>query len=302
MSLTFLSLSLINPTPYEPWCGVGMYPWNCLALDGIECVRGGRVSPRYIEIVTLVSSSIVICGFVIVVVCMSMIIYGACKKGDESDDQNWKSIKKALVQQSLMYIGAFLLLWIFRFMALFSPHPLMQFLRLITGNLQGLFTFIIFLYHKVHNLKRVESSLTVWKALYLIVIDPEHTPEIQVAGLSMISADNKRPDSEHKGDMLPSIEEGVDEASKDMHLSFGRSEEVSFMFDCSISRGLRKTPETGRRGLEGSQFSVSNSQDLDAFKLDSSGVTSDDGGSREIFNDSDISISHDASTIQARNW
>ncbi len=283
---TLLSISFFNPTPYEAWCSVGAYPWNCLALDGIECIRGDKASAGYISIVVLCTSLLIAVAFIVVLVCMSIIIYGAHKKGDKADE-NWNALKRALVQQSLMYIMAFLLIWIFRFAALFTPNTAIQLLRLTTLNLQGLLNAFIFMYHKVHNLMRKEPSFTVLKSLYLIIIKPAHVPEIKLAGLSIIANDNK-PDSDRKSD-LPFIEEGIEDASKDMHLSFARSEEVSYMFDCEISPKLTTAAqESGNKNFEGSQFSESRGQDNER--------------AQDVFHDSDVSFSNDASTIKARNW
>ena len=253
-----------------------MYPWDCTTLDGVECIRGGDEDTMdYVSFIVPFFAGLILFGFVVVIIAMGLIIHGACKDNSK-DEEIWTSIKKNLTLQALMYIVAYVFVWIFPILALFSGSPIIQSMRLACIHLQGLINSTIFIYHKAKNVMRADVTLTFWQALNMVLIKPSDVPEIKLAGLSIISNDNTVSRSQ-----LPSIEEGVEDASKAMHLSHAeKSAEVNFMFD------YHKNPDpksSNKEELQGSAFSEESSKD--------------------IFNDSDVSFSeHDASTIRASNW
>ena len=229
----------------------------------------------YVSFIVPFFAGLILFGFVVVIIAMGLIIHGACKDNSK-DEEIWTSIKKNLTLQALMYIVAYVFVWIFPILALFSGSPIIQSMRLACIHLQGLINSTIFIYHKAKNVMRADVTLTFWQALNMVLIKPSDVPEIKLAGLSIISNDNTVSRSQ-----LPSIEEGVEDASKAMHLSHAeKSAEVNFMFD------YHKNPDpksSNKEELQGSAFSEESSKD--------------------IFNDSDVSFSeHDASTIRASNW
>ena len=288
---------MLNPTPYEAWCNAGSYPWDCENLEGVDCIRGGGVKD-YIDIVKLCILGLVLFFFIAILACLGVIIYGMCEEickehSNNGGDEKTRFVRWTLIRQSLMYLVAYLVSYVIPIIALFDGSTVIHMLRISYHFIRVFLNVAIFTYHKVYNMKQVDDSMTNWRALYLITVKPESIMEIKLTGLSLIHA-------KEKADMdalpsLPSVEDGVEDASKDMHLSYARSnEEVCFMFDCTNdqNRASNNTQEEGSRfeGFEGSVFSHRSPLDFKDFD------DYDDGQ----FDGSAFSM-HDASTLKGRN-
>ena len=122
--------------------------------------------------------------------------------------------------------------------------------------------------------------------------------EIRLSGLSLVNAYNDKVESEPQ---LPYVEDGVEDASKDMHLSYAMSnEEVCFMFDWTyddsnrvVSNGTQEE-RSNMEGFEGSMFSHGSLRKEEGLKGNS------DEEEVDNFYGSAFSF-HDASTVKGRN-
>jgi len=93
----------------------------------------------------------------------------------------------------LMYIAAFFITWIFGFAEFVweatgnDVTELLSALTMIFQPLQGFFNLIIFVYHKVQTLRRVNADLTVAEALEKVFLFPSQMEDwATVSNLNMV--------------------------------------------------------------------------------------------------------------------
>ena len=205
----------INPTPYESYCSAGFYPWQCNQLDDVECINGGNKEPKDI-LQPLVFVGIAM-GFSSLATSMFLIIltfYSSERKlkrtrrllqqqsnpseisttrtQDEHDAQESQYyLTKIITRQALMYIGAFLLTWIFTFLSFFKQDERwIQALKLVFQPLQGFFNFFIFLFHKVTTICRSDEDVNISEALQIIFTCPKDIPDVLISRLVMVHEDS----------------------------------------------------------------------------------------------------------------
>ncbi len=76
---------------------------------------------------------------------------------------------KSFVQQASMYMFAAALTWTFLITSFFKDNSYIGTLKLCTQPMQGFFNLCIFMYHKVHSLRRSDRNLGIYKAILMIV-------------------------------------------------------------------------------------------------------------------------------------
>ncbi len=212
------------------------------------------MSEKFVKFVIRASAMTALTCILIVAISMSIIIDGLLRdkirrklseaetaeeaKDDEEEETSDKTseysidkLKRTLVKQALLYIGVFVSIWLAKFLSLFSPSPILQFWRVISNSAQSFSNSSIFLYHKVHNLRRLHPYMSIQQALHSVIVDPFPTTDLKLSGLSIISRDNRLNTIDGREANCHLKEAGVDDASKDMHLSFGLSKEASYMLD-----------------------------------------------------------------------
>ncbi len=141
-----------------------------------------------------------------------------------------------------------------------------------------------------------DKEFSLWSTLYIVIVRPKNLPEVRISGISEICTNEEN---------TPAIviEEGVEDASRDAHLSV-ISSEVKSMFDVrsddrSVNNVMARSTGQSYKG----QSILS--EDL------SGGVIQDLVSSRQdVFMDSDVSFSLNdqlssaitkASTVKIRN-
>jgi len=236
-SVFLLVYGLYNPHPYESYCSVSPYPYLC-ATSEEECIRGDLVSHTGMIIAHNVFVFIVACGALNLFVCAGFIIFGSWKDHtfpnhscpNNSDHIAWRAMRKTLCIQASMYIGGFILTYAFAVLGLFGENNVVYGLYCFFFPLQGFYNGFMFISHKVHNMKRVRPSLTIGRAVKLILTQPIEMQELQISGLSIVSCRSEVDfiDDISKSSLGPSVED----ASKNVQLScFSSHGELSFMFD-----------------------------------------------------------------------
>ena len=158
-----------------------------------------------------------------------------------------EAVQKALVKQAFMYIIVFAVLWGIRLVnvLLSDSYVVIQCLALLSTLVQPMFNAIIFFFHKVDNIQRIDISISTYRALQMLIISPrDEMIEIGLSNLSQISQDRRdnmmisSPPSSCPEEAFgeASVENyGLSDASKDVNLSVFElpSEELSFMLDCT---------------------------------------------------------------------
>ena len=254
---------LINPTPFVPWCTTVVYPYECAFNEEVECIRGEKEFNR--EIFYGVSLAIGLILISILGLSLVTIIIGTCKGGrvrllfqqtEMPNHDSWKKKRRLLIIQALMYFFAFLITWVFvavRMVNLtngnISSLSATNVLQRIFFPLQGFFNAIIFLHHKVTNLRQCHgSSISLSKALYYIILHPKmKMSEMHLSGVSIVERDRQKqekdknrireqqqqvgnsPDNDDNNNDNSKNTSSPDDDNRNDRISF--SEEISYMFD-----------------------------------------------------------------------
>lgn len=193
LPVTLLRYDMFNPTPYEPFCFFGEYPYQCGSRTNIECIRGSREDNYWVKGFYF-NYSMSFFGILIVVLLLSMamIVYTVCaekvenEEGDHEDSQIQRryvkrSESKIITWQAFLYLIACIIVW---GSSILSFFPFFQTTYLFFMPLQGFLNLLIFMYHKVYVLTRVKNDCLDWKeALRLIIVSPKDAvTERQVVG------------------------------------------------------------------------------------------------------------------------
>lgn len=219
----------------------------------------------------------------------------------EKGENDWKAMRKTLVIQSLMYIFAFIFTWFFTLLRMFlnstgkSRTRVVDILYLVFFPLQGFLNALVFVSHKVHNIKRLDKSISNCRALVIIFLHPKDMPEAIISGIAILEQQTKENDKKNAGgarsNELESSRE-LDAVSKEGNVSIAA--EVSFMFDLSRDSSNQK-----QEGLSmNSSQSLSNLFAKDGSPRGDNESQQDLSSSSNLFIDNDISL-HDASTVIA---
>jgi len=317
----FLCLDLYNPMPFESWCSITPYPYDCFLFEDIECIHGYTGNSNIMKTIIWAIVGFSVFGFINLLGCMGVIVYGNCfHQGGDTDGEDesssaegresWRSAKKILQRQALMYTTVYLLIWGLPLIVYLNRTFIYGFfdaLKVIFVPLSGFFNASIFLYHKVYNVVRSEPSCTYREALYLVLIHPEMIPEIMITGVTEL------PSQEETELELVEIQNmtetsSVKGASKDVQLSmFSSSEEVSFMFDYKSkqtsnndsSQSIRRSSnEDALQEREGDDKFDDNSRSLS--RLDNDLSLSRPDSVEDIFDDSAISRTTDSQASTMR--
>ena len=286
---------LFNPGPYESWCTVATYPDNCSFLEDNECIRGS-ISPGLHNLMR--NGFFLTCSFgaLTIIACMCTILFGPWKnavyfpapnvRGHVRDCMthldSWRSMNKVLTRQALMYIGAFIFTYIFAVIGLLVRNDIIDALYCIFFPLQGFFNCLIFISHKIQNIKRSDSSIDTFEALMIVLIHPSKLPEIRISGISLVKARNMAGSNEVS---RSSCIQSAEDASRDVHRScYSIPEEMSNIFDISYS---------SRQESQNNELSLEKEYDNDIQNSEK------DSLSDIVDNDSSLPMHSDDSTVKA---
>ena len=273
-----LYLDLPNPTNLSPFCSFAVYPYECIFNEDIECQRGDPYDNFIVEIVVAALSllaMILVAGFMIAIILWAFskrrMLFRDASEFRERD--NRKSLRVVITKQSLMYLFAFLLSWIWIPITNFiRDSNALQVLSLLFFPLQGFSNAIIFIYHKVYNIKmQVGQEMSSKKALYILFATPDDVNEIELRGISKVECDRRLNNSINNNhsqvNELPVGNDQNDGWSQsflhkyDDELSI--SQEFSFMFD------VNRVKKTGSH-----EYSIAVSNGLSGIQHLSNEITS----------------------------
>ncbi len=241
-----LSLDLSNPTNLTPFCSFAVYPYECNFNEDIECQRGDPYDNFIVEIVVAALSLLAI----ILVACfmIAIILWAFSKRrmflrniNELRERDERKSLRVVIAKQALMYLFAFLLSWIWIPITNFiRDSNALHVLSLLFFPLQGFSNAIIFIYHKVYNIKmQVGQEMSTKEALYILFSTPGDVNEIELRGMSRVERDRRLNNSiNNNHSLINELPVGNDQNdgwsqsflhNHDDELSI--SQEFSFMFD-----------------------------------------------------------------------
>lgn len=210
--------NFLNPSPFESYCSFGGYPKECTNRDDVQCIRGDPNSSSIQFIRTYLYCGIFL-AFGTIIVSMVLIILtvyraetGATsvskpksnsmiskenpdllEEEEEDDDvdqgEGFQLVHtRIILRQAIMYIAAFFLIWVFTLISFFMPEVwAVQIFKCIFQPLQGLFNALIFVYHKVYNIRRSNKDLTFQEALFVLRTAPSQVPEVLLSRIDLVS-------------------------------------------------------------------------------------------------------------------
>jgi hypothetical protein len=248
-----LNNDLINPQVYDAYCKIGAYPFYCIFTENnVPCQRGRVESQFMIFMIARYLFVVIVIGFGIITVCMSMIVHSVCSRGsrnkrvfgacflpslgvtkktestlnkriptanissslqhddvNDNDDvshpnpqQEDESINtaniiapdskeaKAVVCQAFLYVISFILTWICTTLVFSIDSDVIRYMKIICQPLQGFSNALIFLYHRVHNLKRSCPELGWCESLMKSIRDPKCVPEEFFSSIDVVDMNN----------------------------------------------------------------------------------------------------------------
>jgi len=97
-------------------------------------------------------------------------------------------LTRVVLCQALMYIAAFFLTWIFTVIS-FGPAQnnwTIQILKVTFQPLQGFFNALIFIYHKVYNLRCTNQSLSILQSLFIVIFYPSEVPDLLMSRMELV--------------------------------------------------------------------------------------------------------------------
>lgn len=275
-SLSLLAFEAYNPTPLDAWCTAAVYPWWCSDERDQPClIRAKRES--YIVYIALACGSAVI--LVIMVVSESLVMleihserqiaktlltgiksHGSLQRQTLQEDlaRNTRILKQCFVY-SIVYL-----------MVLFFPvfnlihgssrasNYGISVAHLLIRPLQGFFHMMIFIQHKVHNMREKYPNISFCQAIGK-VCQAQEEPEHIISSMHVINADitqevisekeeasvadNNRVDSVHLIDV--DVEVTSKSAVQDLNIR-GKFTTI----DLSSAESLSKSPSRDLSGFD----------------------------------------------------
>ncbi len=254
---TLVHLSgLFNPRPFEPYCFVGAYPMDCKRDEANEiyaCERGGARSSKKFYNATTILSAFLVFSFIIVISSMCLVVRTVFRReqfffkhsksegtaadhhrdqDNETDEAQHATTRlpnhhvsfeefkqtKVIVYQALMYIGAFIVTWLWVLMLVFvrgegseTYYSIVDRLKVFFQPLQGFFNAWIFLWHKAYLLRRSDRNLTFFEAMRKAIVSPYEVPEMLIENTTLLLVND-----EHEEDK-EDVEAGDPASSFDLH-------------------------------------------------------------------------------------
>ncbi len=346
------SNGLFNPTPYESYCSISLYPYRCSnTSDGVDCIRGDIIKEKLnlslMHVFFMIALGIMGLSM-LTIICK---VYRTEKRMqqqqqqcrtlnnpqnenndlaipptaedqeeeifDEDDKTTASSPKsptaedaailnlqhgltKTVSLQAAMYLSAFVLSYLFTFLTLiqnksgefpYADVKYVQVLKVVFQPSRGLFNMLIFIYHKLYQMKSVEKDLySTCDALRLVFRNPGKIPERVISGMhtefkheaeGMFSSRSRGSVEEHSSS--PPLSHGEDELDRDAMSSsadisyspnnlegseFGDHEHGLYL----VRKGARNPDPVGSSGIDSAELSFEPQSFKDSDVSDASRV------------------------------
>ena len=95
-------------------------------------------------------------------------------------------------RQAGMYVGAFIITWVFTIMSFgMEDNWSVQILKCIFQPLQGFFNFLIFMYHKIHNVRRCNKDFGFGRALKFVFQSPSEVPQMLLSKIDLVKEEER---------------------------------------------------------------------------------------------------------------
>ena len=228
----YLSKDLLNPNSYDTFCTIIPYPESCdedIWYDWNNCTWSeGDLEDHYVSFI------LIGLHFLLVVAGMSIILWTTLRNNREikslvtentkrqtykcslpsgrngviedqtPDVQSTNPLRslrytRALMLQALMYIGAFMLTWVFNVLsAAFNISDIeLDAINCVLFPLQGFWNLLIFLYDKTYLIRQRDKNgndTSFWMAFKQILASPFDAPTIEMSSISIVKIERRDED------------------------------------------------------------------------------------------------------------
>jgi hypothetical protein len=199
----YLSKDLINPSLYDNFCVLVLYPESCDEeewYDLNKCVWDETLGEYW-----LAATIVMGLHFGLLAIGMSIILWNVLKTNkrnkndsrpfDENLEKNTSESKpevqdkklletpnvensRVMVLQAFMYIAGVILTWIFNLLSVVFnvSNDTMDLFNCILFPLQGFWNLLIFLYDKTYFTRQYDRSVSFWQAVKQMVASPSKVP------------------------------------------------------------------------------------------------------------------------------
>ncbi len=181
----------------------------------MECIRGDSIF--FLSLYSILSSIVIGGVFAVMLISLVLVIVSVfntelssrksrriqrtsrllARAQDHQDQPKMHDFEntRAMTTQALMYIIAFLLTYacLFIVMAQYptylafgtAPSKMLSFLTVFFQPLQGFFNAVIFIYHKMHILRRTNAALSFFEAFKHVIVSPSKVPQQVISSIEI---------------------------------------------------------------------------------------------------------------------
>ncbi len=177
-------------------------------ITNIGCIRGGKDTSSHHDILSLFVYIFIGGTFIVLVASLVFVVMAVfdaelrirrtrrsrrtaprLRRGRVREIEHFKRTRAVLIQ-ALMYIGAFLLTWSWSIISnTGASNNFIAFFKTFFLPLQGFLNAMIFMYQKVHTLRRTNIILTTYEAFKQVIISPSTVPQVIVSGIEIATED-----------------------------------------------------------------------------------------------------------------
>lgn len=230
LTIGSLNSDFINPSPTDPMCVWHTYPAQCTIEEDPTC-RGSDKGGEALKSFEFVYKFTLGLASSFLTLVMSLIVgkfYGVRRRiqmlDDESIDitadkhdliQFASNQSKTITKQAIMYCLAFVLTWVFSAVEFFQDRDeddpyeriiAIAVLRLIFQPLQGFFNLLIFVVHKITNLRENDTNMTKKEAFKIVFFSPYKLSKEKIVNNINFIVNNEKTRRERRRSGLPRIE------------------------------------------------------------------------------------------------
>jgi len=225
-----------NPSPRESWCGPTHYPFYCTAFDegsvrdtcALRGDEAAAIAFLYSQVfydsalIIFLASMIMIAWFVRKQDRLLKLYYKVYNRDRITSGNERRQIKsvetrhqisKVIYIQALAYVFAFLITQVSVLVGTVRTrvgnNDWLKIYHLVFLPLQGLFNLVIFLGHKVYNIRRINPDISIVKAIGIVFQDRTE-PLFIFTQMSLVQNGNA-PVPEFDEGVDDDVDEGVDD-------------------------------------------------------------------------------------------
>lgn len=230
LTIGSLKSDFINPSPTDPMCVWHTYPAQCTIEEDPNCRgsdKGGEAHKSF-EFVYKFTLGLASSFLTLVMALIVSKFYGVRRRIQMLDDESIDltpdkhdliefagNQSKTITKQAIMYCLAFVLTWVFSAVEFFQDRDeddpyerivAIAVLRLIFQPLQGFFNLLIFVDHKITNLRENDANMGWKEAFKIVFLSPGKLSEEKVVNNIDFIVNNEESRRERRRSGLPRIE------------------------------------------------------------------------------------------------